>query len=78
MDDKKLPISRCREATEKGKLIERSGRKVTGLQPAGQGSGTAEVDRSFGELGWPDRRAGSVSPGPREGKTGGPGVGKAP
>ena len=29
---------------EKGKLLERAGRKITGLQPLGQGSGIAEED----------------------------------
>jgi hypothetical protein len=39
------------QVTEKGKLLERAGRKITGLKPPGQGSGIAEVSRSFGELG---------------------------
>jgi hypothetical protein len=41
-DDK---LSVVRMVPEKGKLLERAGRKITGLQPLGQGSGIAEEDR---------------------------------
>jgi hypothetical protein len=49
---------------EKGKLLERAGRKITGLKPYGQGSGIAEEDQPFGELGEPHRKANAVSPDP--------------
>ena len=45
------------QVTEKGKLLERAGRKITGLKPLGHGSGVAEVSRSFGELGEIHRRS---------------------
>jgi len=56
----KVPISRV-TVTEKGKLLERAGRKITGLQPQGHGRGISEVSRSFGELGELNGKAGSVS-----------------
>jgi hypothetical protein len=71
--DKQIEV---RTVTEKGKLLERAGRKITGLKPFGQGSGIAEVDRPFGELGVPNRKAGSVAHGTREARerpTGGQG-----
>jgi len=55
-----------RTVPEKGKLLERVGRKITGLKPKGQGSGIAEEDQPFGGLGEPHRKAISVSSGLRE------------
>jgi hypothetical protein len=55
----KVPISKL-TVTEKGKLPERAGRKITGLQPQGHGRGISEVNRSFGELGELNGKAGSV------------------
>jgi hypothetical protein len=55
-----VPISRV-TVTEKGKLLERAGRKITSLQPQGHGRGISEVSRSFGELGELNGEAGSVA-----------------
>jgi hypothetical protein len=55
-----------RTVPEKGKLLERVGRKITGLKPLGQGSGIAEEDRAFGGLGEPHRKARSVTHGTRK------------
>jgi hypothetical protein len=51
-----------RRSPRKANCSKGQGSKITGLQPFGQGSGIAEVDRTFGELGGPNRKARSVAP----------------
>jgi hypothetical protein len=64
----KLPISclKLRTVPEKGKLLERAGRKITGLKPCGQGSGIAEEDHPLVNSENPHRKARSVALGTRK------------
>jgi hypothetical protein len=55
-----------RTVPEKGKLLERAGRKITGLKPEGQGSGIAEEDHPLVNSVNHYRKARSIPSGLRE------------
>lgn len=57
---------KLRKVPEKGKLLERAGRKITGLKPLGQGSGIAEEDHPLVNSENPHRKARSVALGTRK------------